>query len=137
MTTNPNHFLFVGGYAPEDKPGISAFLFNSETGEMTSQGAYTEIKNPSFLAVHPNGKWFYAVSETSQSGDGEYGSVWAFSYQRRPMEIRPINQQATDGDWPCHVAIDASGRWLVASNYGTGNAAMYPIMADGGVKAIW
>jgi 6-phosphogluconolactonase len=29
------------------------------------------------------------------------------------------------------LQIDASGHWLAASNYGTGNAALYPIQPDG------
>ena len=136
MAMKSNHLLFVGSYASEDDPGIYAYTFNSDTGQMASQGAYTGIKNPSFLTVHPNGKWIYAVSETSLSGEGVYGSVWAFSFQSEPMEIRPINQRSTDGDWPCHVVLDATGRWLIASNYGSGNAALYPILADGGLGEL-
>lgn len=133
MTTNAKHLLFVGSYAPENKPGIHVFKFDSTTGEMTPHGSYTGIANPSFLAIHPNGKWLYAVSETGQDSDGVIGSVHSFKIQYDPLnlDIQPINQQATDGDWPCHVEIDVSGRWLIATNYGTGNAALFPILSDG------
>lgn len=133
MTTNTNYFLFAGSYAPEDKPGIYAYTFNSTTGNLTSQGSYAGIANPSFLTIHPNGKWLYAVSETSLDNDGVYGSVHSFSIQHEQLNIKLqlINRQSTDGDWPCHVEIDASGRWLIASNYGSGNAALFPILSNG------
>lgn len=131
MINDNKHLLLVGSYAPKDKPGIYAFTFDSATGEMVSQGAFTGITNPSFLTVHPNNKWLYAVSETGQDSDGIEGSVWSFSIQHEPMKLQPINQHSTNGDWPCHVQIDVSGRWLIASNYGTGNAALFPILSNG------
>ena len=133
MTTNFKYLLFVGSYAAENEPGIHAFIFDSATGELIHQNTFAGITNPSFLAIHPNGKWLFAVSETGQGNDGEYGSVYAFSIQHEQQNInmQPINQQSTKGDWPCHVQIDASGRWLIATNYGTGNAALFPILPNG------
>jgi 6-phosphogluconolactonase len=133
MTTNAKHFLFVGSYAPEDKPGIYAFLFDSATGDMTPHGSFAGITNPSFLTVHPNGKWLYAVSETGLGSDGVHGSVHALKIEQGSLNLQPINWQSTQGDWPCHVVIDGNGRFLIASNYGTGNAALFPILPDGGL----
>jgi 6-phosphogluconolactonase len=59
------------------------------------------------------------------------GAVWAFRFEREPFSIQPINQQTTRGDWPCHLRLDATGKWLLATNYGSGNAAIYPINSDG------
>ncbi|MFT7586476.1 MAG: 6-phosphogluconolactonase, partial [Cellvibrionaceae bacterium] len=131
MTSTSNYFLFAGSYAPATEPGIHAFAFNSDTGELTPQGSFTGITSPSFLTIHPNGRWLYAVSETGLGSHGQAGSVWAFEIQPETMALQPLNQQSTNGDWPCHVAIDATGRWIIASNYGSGNAALYPITADG------
>jgi 6-phosphogluconolactonase len=94
-------------------------------------GSYTGVNSPSFLIVHPNGKWVYAVSETGQSSHNATGSVWALRFEREPFSIQPINQVTTRGDWPCHLGFDQTGRWLVATNYGTGNTAIYPIRDDG------
>ena len=131
MSKNNKHLFFVGGYAPKDKPSIHAFIFNSKTREITPQTAFTGIKNPSFLTTHPNGKWLYAVSEMEQDVDTVHGSVVSFSIENNPIHIQPINQQSTKGDAPCHLQIDRSGRWIIASNYGTGNAALFPILANG------
>ena len=32
---------------------------------------------------------------------------------------------------PCHCVTDASGRWLLASNYGRGSLCLYPIGPSG------
>lgn len=133
MTINSKYLLFVGSYAQKNEPGIHVFIFDSTTGELTDQSSFSGITNPSFLAIHPNGKWLFSVSETGKGNDGEYGSVHAFriQHEQQNINIQPINQQSTKGDWPCHVQIDDSGRWLFATNYGSGNGALFPILSNG------
>ena len=133
MSTNATDMLFVGSYAPENMPGIHVFKIDLATGELTPRGSYSGIAKPSFLTIHPNGEWLYSVSETGQDSDGVLGSVHSFRIQNDDLNLKlePINQQSTDGDWPCHLQFDRSGRWLIASNYGTGNAALFPILSDG------
>jgi 6-phosphogluconolactonase len=123
--------LLVGSYAPATQPGIYAFRFDAVTGALTACGSFAGIANPSFLVVHPIGRWLYAVSETSQKSDGAPGSVWAFRFERDPWTIQPVNHQPSGGDWPCHLQLDATGRCLVVSNYGTGSARVLPVLADG------
>jgi 6-phosphogluconolactonase len=45
--------------------------------------------------------------------------------------LPPINQQASGGDWPCHLEMDAAGEWLLVSNYGSGTVGVLPILPDG------
>ena len=138
MTTNTKEILFVGSYASENDPGIHAFKYNSTNGELTPYGSYSGIAKPSFLVIHPNGEWLYSVSETGQDSDGVLGSVHSFRIQNDDLNLKLelINQQSTDGDWPCHLQFDRSGRWLIASNYGTGNAALFPILSDGALGEL-
>ena len=123
--------IFASRYAPANQSGIQAFMFNKTNGALDTHGSFTGILNPSFILVHPNGKWLYAVSETGQGSDGVAGSVCALNFEREPFSMRLLNQQTTRGDWPCHLRLDGTGKWLIATNYGTGNAAIYPIQADG------
>ena len=128
MTSSAQHALFAGGYAPADQPGIHAFDFDAVTGKLNPRGSFTGIANPSFLVMHPNGPWLYAVSETGLGDGGEHGAVWAFHVERRSLTVQPINHQSTRGDWPCHLQIDATGRWILASNYGSEDVALFPIL---------
>jgi 6-phosphogluconolactonase len=125
------HLLYIGSYAAADQSGIYAFTFEVATGALIPLGSFAGVVNPSFLVVHPNRRWLYAVSETSQQGDGLPGSVWAFRYTSDPWSIEPINHQISGGDAPCHLQIDPSGRWLLVSNYSSGRVAVLPILADG------
>jgi 6-phosphogluconolactonase len=45
--------------------------------------------------------------------------------------MRLLNQQSSGGDWPCHLRLDETKQWLIATNYGTGSIAIYPIQSDG------
>jgi 6-phosphogluconolactonase len=130
MSTS-QHVLYIGSYAAADQPGIYAFTFDDATGNLIEQGTFAGIVNPSFLLVHPNGRWLYAVSETSQQENGTPGAVWAFRCSREPWSIEPINHQASGGDAPCHLEIDSTGRWLLVSNYSSGCVGVLPILDDG------
>ncbi len=125
--------LYLGSYAATDQPGIYIFTCDNVTGALTACGAFTGITNPSFLVVHPHGPWLYAVSETEQQqdGTGAAGSVGAFRRTREPGTLEPLNSQASGGDLPCHLTLDATGQWVLVSNYGSGSLGVLPILADG------
>jgi 6-phosphogluconolactonase len=128
--------VFAGGYAAADQPGIQAFTFDEASGALTPQMSLAGIANPSFLIVHPNRRWLYAVSELSQDWNGADGSVWALRIDHDPWSMQLVNQQPCGGDAPCHLALDASGSWLLVSNYSTGSVAVLPILPDGALGTI-
>ena len=45
--------------------------------------------------------------------------------------MEPINHQMSGGDLPCHIEINATGQWLLVSNYGSGSVGVLPILPDG------
>jgi 6-phosphogluconolactonase len=132
-TTPP--LLFIGGYAPAGQPGLQACRFDPATGALTAFASFSGILNPAFLVTHPNGRWLYCVSETSQAESGDHGAVWALRYGAAPgggpFTIEPLNHQSSRGDAPCHLRLDGTGRWLIVTNYTSGSAAVYPIQTDG------
>src|SRR6266498_1555062 len=133
MTDPTQSLFFASGYVTAEQAGIHSFLFDEATGELTVAGSFTGINAPSFILMHPNRKHLYAVSETGQGSHGTLGEVWAFQFEREPFNLQPLNHQTTSGDWPCHLQLDATGNWLLVTNYGTGNAAMYPLQSNGSI----
>ena len=127
----PQIVLYVGGYAPAEQPGIHACTFDDSTGELAVRDSFAGIINPSYVLVHPNGCWLYAVSETSQQNGGMPGAVWALRCSREPWSMEPINHQMSGGDLPCHLEINATGQWLLVSNYGSGTVSVFPILPGG------
>ncbi len=132
MTTS-SPLVFTGCYAVSGQPGLRAFDFDTHTGRLAPRGEYCGINAPSFLAIHPNRRWLYAVSETSQGADGVGGHVHALTFARfgDGVTFSPLNAQPSGGDWPCHLRLDPGGKWLMVTNYGSGSAAILPIRADG------
>ena len=56
--------VYVGTYTGGDSEGIYSFDFDSSTGATTPVKLVAEATNPSFLAVHPSGKYLFSVNET-------------------------------------------------------------------------
>jgi 6-phosphogluconolactonase len=42
-----------------------------------------------------------------------------------------LNQQSSTGSGPCHLVVDAAGKFVLVANYGGGSVACLPIGADG------
>jgi len=136
--TNSHNTVYVGSYATADAPGIHAFTFDTTTGALTAKGSSAGIAHPSFILAHPNRRWLYAVSEQSEQVDGKAGAIWGLALDNIGAQANSplLNSQASGGNWPCHLALDASGKWLVVSNYSSGTVAVFPIQDDGSLGAM-
>src|SRR5260370_33288540 len=64
---HPKYFVYVGTYTEEgsQSKGIYAYRFDPGTARLDPIGVVAETINPSFLAVHPNQRFIYAVNEVS------------------------------------------------------------------------
>lgn len=132
--TSPSHLLvYVGTYATTDQDGIHICELDLRSGQLTRLAGMAGIQNPSFLALHPDGKHLYAVSESQRFAGKPSGSVTAFDVTDDGRELSLINEQSSEGTGPCHLAIDRSGKFLVVANYGGGSVTALPIRADGGL----
>jgi 6-phosphogluconolactonase len=114
---------YVGGYGP----AINAFRFHTANGRLTRIGSAAETPAPSFLVVHPNGHFLYAVNEEGKNDD----TVSAFAIDSKNGKLRPLNSVSARGSSPCHISLDRTGRFLAVANYGSGSVAILPLMSDG------
>ena len=121
---NGDHYLLVGTYTTGKSEGIYVYKFNSNTGEFTPVSIAKGIKNPSFVAVSPDNKYVYAVSET----DGQ-GSVSSFRFN--DGTLTPLNSRSSGGNGPCYVSVDKTGKWVAVGNYGGGSFEILPVQPDG------
>jgi 6-phosphogluconolactonase len=129
MTTK-EHLVLVSSYAAPGEPGIFAFGFEPEGGSLRPLGSYAGVASPSFLALHPDGRRLFAAAETG-AGDDPPAAVVALAMERAPWGLAERGSRPSGGDWPCHLAIDASGGWLAVSNYGSGTVRLIALGADG------
>ncbi len=133
--------MYVGTYtqgqesrgAAAKSEGIYVYRFLPLTGKLTRIGLAAATPNPSFLAVHPNHRFLYAVNEVSNYAERQ-GSVSAFSIDPATGKLTPLNTVSSRGSGPCHLSLDKTGKWLMAANYGSGSIALFPVRDDGGLE---
>jgi len=127
--------VYVGTYTGAKSKGIYVCRLDEATGKLSSPELAAETKSPSFLAIHPNGRFLYAVGEMSNFGGTQSGAVSAFSLEPASGKLTLLNQQASGGAGPCHLAVDHEGRSVLVANYGSGSVAALPIQRDGSLGA--
>jgi 6-phosphogluconolactonase len=122
---------YFGTYTRQKSKGIYAYQFAPATGKLTPVGLVAETVNPSFLAVHPNGRFLYAANEVSTYKGQPTGSLSAFAIDPATHQLKLLNQVSSKGSGPCHVALDHTGKWLFTANYDSGSVAAFPVHDDG------
>jgi len=60
------------------------------SGQLRGVGSSTPARNPSFLAIHPNGRVLYAVNELEQ------GAVRAFAIERGTGMLTRLKRTASE-----------------------------------------
>jgi 6-phosphogluconolactonase len=131
-TAKGEYIAYVGTYTrPGKSKGIYAWRFHPANGKVTAIGLVGETASPSFLAVHPNHKFLYAVNEVSNFEGKRAGSVSAFAMDTSSGKLKLLNTVSSRGDGPCHLALDPSGKWLFVANYNGGSVAEFPVHDDG------
>ena len=125
--------MYVGTYtAPQSSSkGIYAYKFDAKTGKMAPLGLMAETPNPTFLAVHPNGKYLYAVNEVDTFQGKPAGSVSAYSIDKASGKLTLLNTVSSGSSGPCHIVVDATGKEVLVANYSGGSFASFPVEADG------
>lgn len=119
-----------GGTAPSTAKGIYVYKMDPSTGGLSFVQAI-RVDNPSFLAVDPQQKFLYSTNELASSNGKPAGMVSAFAINQKNGSLTPLNQRFTDGNAPAHLSVHPSGKYLLASNYSTGNFPIYPLLANG------
>jgi 6-phosphogluconolactonase len=127
QTPNQKFLAFVGTYTDKtESKGIYAYEFDTATGKLTPKGLAAETSNPSWLVIHPNGKWAYAANES-----GKQSTVSAFSIDAKSAKLTFLNQLPALGEDPCYLSLDKTGKFLFVANYTSGNVVVFPILPNG------
>lgn len=122
------HLVWVGALTSSGGKGIYVYRFDSSNGQLRGGQLAAATENPAFLALHPNGRFLYAVNHL---GEQTIGSVTAFAIDAGSGSLRRLNQVSTRGFGPCHLAVEQTGRTLAVANYASGSVVTLPIHEDG------
>lgn len=124
---------YTGG---KDNPseGIYTSLLDPATGALSQPQLAAREQRPSFLAIHPNGQYLYSVCSMENPAKKQIGGVSAFRIDRTNGQLELINRQPSEGDGPCHVSLDKTGKCAMVANYGSGSVAALAVGSDGSLQ---
>jgi len=126
-----SYLTYVGTYTTKtNSKGIYAYRFDAATGQLSAIGVAAETPDPSWVAVHPNGKFLYAVNEA-----GKNSTVTAFALDAKTGKLTLLNQLPALGEDSCYISFDRTGKYVFVANYTSGNVVVFPIEADGKLGA--
>ncbi|MEU6811576.1 lactonase family protein [Streptomyces sp. NPDC046831] len=113
---------FIGSFTAAGGPGIVTAAVAADGGALTVLSGAGQLRDPSYLALSPDGGTLYAVSETSE------GAVAAYRVKDGTLEPAgpPVR---VGGSGPTHLSL-FDGHVLTA-NYGSGSVTAVPVGPDG------
>jgi 6-phosphogluconolactonase len=110
--------------------GIFVYRMNTGSGELHLIQAVESGENPTFLALHPNRNYLYAVNEVRE------GLATAFALDPDSGRLQPLNSEPINGIGPCYVSLSPDGEWLLAACYSGGSLSVLPVNSDGQVGKV-
>ena len=122
------------GVGESHSKGIYVSRFHAASGEISEPELAAEIVNPSFLTVHPNHRFLYAVSEDplSLGPPLDHASyVSAFAIDPATGKLRLLNTVPTGGTSTCHLSMDKTGKFVLLANFGSGSISVVRVNDDG------
>lgn len=123
-------FAYVGSYTTPERHGrgngLNVYRVDPRSGAFRHIQHLAGLENPSFLAHNAAGTRLYSVH-------GDRSEATSYTVDPETGRIAVLNRQPTGGFNPIHLAFDATGHFLVVSNYGSDSIAALP----SGVTARW
>lgn len=122
--------LFVGTQTtPGDSKGIYTYRFYENSGELAQQELAAEIEMPTFLALAPEGRHLFAVTEAEDFEGRNSGGVTSFAV--RGARLTRVNSVVAGGTGTCYVSVDHTGRAVFCANYNSGSASSFYVDDSG------
>ncbi|MGW2488459.1 lactonase family protein [Streptomyces sp. NPDC001606] len=117
---------FIGSFTAAGGPGLVTAERAPHSGALTLRAAVDDLPDPSYLALSPDGRTLYTVSETAE------GAVAAYRVDGDRPELcgPPV---PVHGSGPTHLGLYAGH--VLTANYGSGSVTAVPVRPDGTLAA--
>ncbi|HVU26107.1 MAG TPA: lactonase family protein [Opitutus sp.] len=126
-----DHVVLIGTYTGGGSEGIYAVRLNADSGIVSKPELAAELADPEFLALHPNGRFVYALTRVAGQDGKSVAAVKAFSVDPATGKLAALNVESTGRSSLTHLAVDPTGRMLVAASYNGAYVVSFPIHPDG------
>jgi 6-phosphogluconolactonase len=133
LAASRDYIVYVGTNTQGDGhgKGIYAYRYDANSGKTSLLGVAVETTNPSWVALHPSGRFLYAVNEVGNYQGRNSGGVSAFAVDAATGKLTFMNEVASRGAGPCYLSVDRTGKYALVANYDGGSVAVFPILPDG------
>ena len=122
-----SHLIFLGTYTRSGASrGIYSVRMDPETGRLETPVLAAEAPDPGWITFSPDRRFLYAVHASPAQA-----VAYRIDDVRGTLELIGAAPVVGGMAGPCHLAVDRTGRVLVAANYHEGFVATLPILADG------
>ena len=124
--------VFVGSGTPD---GILAYDWGPATAELTPVGVAAKLANVDWITLSSDRRLLYAASEVDSFNGKPTGAVASFLVAGGALTLISAQNSASAGT--CHVALDHTGRVLLAADYGGGSASSFLVTNGKLSSAVW
>jgi len=131
-------FVYFGTYthAKTESKGIYRSRLDGVTGQLSPAELVAPASDPAFLALHPNGRFLYALDESADVKRNPGQGLKAYALNPTSGALTFLNEISTGSSGACHLAIDATGQSLLVANYGGGSVSAMTLCPDGRLGAL-
>lgn len=119
--------VYFGTGTTEDAIGIYHAKFDAETGKLGERSLAAEIKEPEFLALHPNGTHLYAVAKSSVP-------VLAAYHIEKDGSLSLRNTVPMSNGQGAHLEVHPSGKLLITAQYFEGSVGVFKLSDNGSIE---
>jgi 6-phosphogluconolactonase len=133
------HIAYVGNYTNVEPfargraDGIAVYEFDASSGGMALIRTALGVLNPTWLALDAGRRHLYAVNAVPEIDGRQGGAISAFAVDPTSGKLSSINRESSIGPGPCHVNVDPTGRYAIATSYPGGSVTVLPVRPDGGL----
>ncbi len=124
--------VFVASLAPD---GILAYDWDPASVTLTPAGVAASVPKVAWLALSNGNEFVYSASELDSFNVKPTGEVASFRVVAG--ELQPLSARNSAGTGTCHVAMDRTGRMLLAADYTGASAASFRIEEGKLSEAVW
>lgn len=133
VSTPKSYQFLVGTYTDSIHHGINYLYFSPDENLMTIETIAAGIANPSFVVSSKDGKKVFSLEEESGI---QGGKVLSFSRNPETNELALLDQDDSQGNHPCHIALSPNEDFLILSNYTGGSLSVFRVSQGGQVDFV-
>jgi 6-phosphogluconolactonase len=112
--------------------GIYRASWDGATGELGKVELAIAADRPNFFAMHPKLPVMYSTDSVA----GANAAISAYRVDSADASLKEISKIGSQGDGPCYVSVDRTGRMAFAADYGGGSFGAFKLGPQGEFEGV-